>query len=374
MKRHVNYYFLGLSAFLLASGLLFLATLSAISSLQTFGNTNYYIFHQLAAAGIGLVLGFIAFKIPLHVLKKLAPWLFLFNSIALLVVFLPVVGTKFFGASRWISIGNNTLQPSEFFKITSILYISAWISNKFLEKTQSGWKFSTTHAYQTLRQVYLPFLIFLAGIAVVFIFQKDISTLGIVSIAVIVIYFTAGTPLWHTLLTVIVGFSSVTILILKEQYRFERLLIFLHPETDPFGKGLQLKQSLIALGSGGWFGKGLGMSSQKFGFLPQAMSDSLFAILGEELGIIGGVILIGCFLAFIWMAFKIAKRSTDKFSKLTAVGIGTWIVFQAFINIASNMGLFPLSGIPLPFFSYGGSHLIAEIIGVGLLLNISKNG
>ena len=158
-----------------------------------------------------------------------------------------------------------------------------------------------------------------------------------------------------------------------EPYRLDRWLIFLHPNVDPMGKGRQLSQSLISLGSGGVFGKGLGMSAEKFGALPAAMSDSIFAIIGEEFGIVGCVILIAIFILFFWMGIKIYKNSNDKFSKMTAVGIVVWITLQAFVNMASSAGIFPLSGIPLPFFSYGGSHLVTELIGVGLLLNISKN-
>jgi len=154
----------------------------------------------------------------------------------------------------------------------------------------------------------------------------------------------------------------------------QRFLVFLHPEADPLGVGFQLKQSLLAVGSGGIFGKGLGMSTQKFGYLPQAMSDSMFAILGEETGIIGCTILLLLFLAFCWQAIKIANNSSDKFGKLIAIGITVWFMTQAFMNIASAIGIFPLSGIPLPFFSYGGSHIISELIAVGLLLNISKHG
>lgn len=372
MKKHVNYYFLGLSAFLIVFGLLFLSTLSAISSLQVFGNTNYYLFHQLIGVAIGVILGFIIFKVPLHILKKIAPILFFINLLALLVVFLPLIGTKFGGASRWISIGNNSFQPSEFFKITTILYLSALLSNKLADNAKKSRGVFVKKGYYNFMQVFLPFVILLGVIVIILYFQRDISTLGIISITLITIYFVAGTPLWHTIVTIMAGLASLLVFIKIEPYRAQRLLIFLHPETDPLGIGHQLKQSLIAIGSGGLFGKGLGMSTQKFGFLPQAMSDSIFAILGEETGIIGCVILIILFLLFLWLGFLIAKSSTDTFSKLTAVGLTTWIVFQAFINIASNMGLFPLSGIPLPFFSYGGSHLIAEIIGVGLLLNISK--
>lgn len=374
MHRHINYYFLGLSALLLTSGLLFLSTLSAITSLQTFGNTNYYLFHQLIAVAIGLCLGIIVYKTPLRFLKKVAPFLILVNLVGLVAVFLPVLGTKLWGASRWVSIGNQTFQPSEFFKITSIVYLSSWLSIRISDHPKKNWIFSVKRVYHNAIRILLPFLIFLGIIASLFILQRDITTLGIISVVLVVIYFTAGTPLWHTLVVIMLGIASALFLVIKEPYRFERILIFLHPEHDPLGMGLQLKQSLIALGSGGLFGKGLGMSTQKFGFLPQAMSDSMFAILGEETGIIGCTILILLFLSFLYFGYKIANGATDKFAKLTAIGITTWIVFQALINIASTMGLFPLSGVPLPFFSYGGSHVIAEIIGVGILLNISKNG
>ncbi len=374
MKRHINYYFLSLSIFLIVFGLLFLSTLSSISSLQIFGNTNHYLFHQLAGVAIGLILGFIVFKIPLTFFKKIAPIILLINFFALIVVFLPVIGTKFGGASRWISIGNNTFQPSEFFKITIILYISAWLSNKFSGNSKRGWMSLAKKGYHNLIYVFLPFLFFLVLIVGVLYLQKDISTLGIISIALLSVYFLAETPIWHAILLIAMGIVSALILTIREPYRIQRLLIFLHPETDPLGIGFHLKQSLIAMGSGGIFGKGLGMSTQKFGFLPQAMSDSIFAILGEETGIIGSFILILSFLIFLWLGFKIANSSTDKFAKLTAIGITIWIVFQAFINIASTMGLFPLSGIPLPFFSYGSSHIISEMIGVGLILNISKKG
>jgi cell division protein FtsW len=162
-------------------------------------------------------------------------------------------------------------------------------------------------------------------------------------------------------------------LIKFEPYRLDRWLIFLHPNADPLGKGFQLRQSLISLGSGGVFGKGLGMSVQKYGFLPQAMSDSIFAIIGEETGAIGCIALIAIFILFFWLGLQISKNSNDKFSKMTSIGIVFWITLQAFINISSVAGIFPLTGVPLPFFSYGGSHLVVELIGVGLLLNISKN-
>src|SRR3989338_6892222 len=313
MKRQFNHFLFHsgaiffLAVFLNVFGILFLATLSAPASLRQFDSTNYYLLHQILFCLLpALVLGFIAFKTPLHIIKKIAPWLFFFNILSLAFFF-------------------------------------------------------------------FPFLVFLGLISTILILQPDVSTLGVISLTLVVIYFSAKTPIWHAIAVISGGMGAILLLIKFEPYRLDRLLIFLHPESDPLGKGWQIKQSMIALGSGGFFGKGLGMSSQKFGHLPAAMTDSIFAILGEELGIIGSVGLIILFFLFFWLGLKIAKSANDRFSKLTAIGVTTWITLQAFINMASAIGIFPLAGIPLPFFSYGGSHIVTKLIGIGLLLNIYKN-
>jgi cell division protein FtsW len=373
MKHRLNYSLLIVSLILLSFGLFFLATLSAIASLSIFGNTHYYIFHQLIAVAIGLVGGLVLFKLPLPWLKKMALPLLMLNIMLLIIVFLPVFGAKFWGARRWISVGPITLQPSEFLKITAIMYLSAWLSNRLSENQKKGWVSIAKRSYDNLIHVFLPFVCLLVVVTVFLFFQKDLSTLSIIVLALVAVYFAAGTPLWNTLLLFISGAGAFFLLIKFEPYRVQRFLVFLHPETDPLGIGFQLKQSLLAIGSGGWFGKGLGMSTAKFGFLPQSMSDSIFAIVGEELGIIGCTIVILLFIFFFWQCIKIAMRSADKFGKLTAIGICTWLILQAFMNIASAIGIFPLAGIPLPFFSYGGSHIIAELMAIGLLLNISKH-
>ncbi len=374
MKNPFNYFLFFLVVFLLCFSLLFLACMSAPESLKKFGTTNYYLLHQLLFGFLpAAVLGFIAYKIPLSFLKKWA-WLFvLLNLGFLFVVFLPGIGSSANGASRWIHLGVANIQPSEFLKITAILYLSAWIASKLSETGSGDWKSRTKKGYHNIIYILVPFLIFLGLIAIALIFQNDASTLGIISITLLVLYFSAKTPFWHTLLVTFSGASILLFLIKFEPYRLNRWLIFLHPDSDPLGKGYQLRQSLISLGSGGVFGKGLGMSVEKFGALPQAMSDSIFAIMGEETGAVGCIALIVIFILFFWLGIKIAKNSGDRFSKLTATGIVFWITFQAFINISSVAGIFPLAGIPLPFFSYGGSHLVIELIGVGLLLNISKN-
>lgn len=372
-KRHINYYFLALSAVMLLAGLFFLSTLSAIQSLKFFGNTHYYFFHQLIAVVIGLVGGLISLKIPLRWLKKTSPWLLGLNAVFLLLVLVPSIGAKFWGASRWISIGGITFQPSEFFKISIIIYLSAFLSERFSEHERPGIFHGARFAVKNMTKVFIPFLVMLAVVGGFLLSQRDMSTLGVIAVAMISIYFAAGTPLWHTLATVIGGAGAAAALVVTTPYRLERLKTAFSPESDPLGAGLQLKQSLIALGSGGIFGKGLGMSTQKFGFLPQSMSDSLFPIIGEELGILGCVAVVALFVAFAYGGIWIARRSTDTFGRLVAVGITAWISAQTFLNIASSIGLFPVSGVPLPFFSYGGSHIVAELIAVGLLLNISKN-
>lgn len=374
MTKSVNYYFLVVSVVLTVFGMLFLANLSAPSSLQLFGNTNYYLFHQLYALLIGLALAAIAFKVPLSFIKKITPFLFFANIALLLVVFLPYLGIELWGAKRWINIGGNTIQPSEFLKVTAVLYLAAWVSNKFSKNSSKGWSKRARGSYKNFTGVFLPFVLLLTVISIILLFQRDLGTLSIVAASLMAVYFVAGTPLWHTILTVAGSIAGGLLFIRIEPYRIQRLLTFFNPESDPLGRGFQLSQALMAIGSGGIFGRGWGMSSQKFGILPQSMSDSVFAILGEETGMIGCSILIVLLLLLFWQGIKIAKHSSDRFSKLTVVGIMTWLIIQAFMNISSSLGLFPLTGIPLPFFSYGGSHLIAEMVAVGLLLNISKNG
>jgi cell division protein FtsW len=194
----------------------------------------------------------------------------------------------------------------------------------------------------------------------------------IVSVAVI-LYFVSQTPFWHVAALVLLSGGALAALGPLAAYRMKRLMVFLNPNSDPMGIGFQIKQSMIAIGSGGIFGLGLGMSKQKFGFLPASMTDSIFAVLAEETGFLGCIILIGLFLTFLWRGFKIGKKCQDKFLKLMAIGITSWILIQTLINIGSMMRLFPLTGIPLPFFSYGGSAIMVELIGVGILFNISKN-
>lgn len=371
--KYPEYFLLFTVAFLLLLGISFLAALSAPYSLKSFGTTNYFLFHQLLYGLVpGIILGLVFYFLPLNFIKKAAPGLFLLNFIFLLLVFLPQIGSRFLGANRWLNFFGVILQPSEFFKFTSILYLSSWLKSKTTYQTRGAVILKKRKIHYGFKEVFIPFLVFLAVISLVFYFQPDISTLVIIGLTSLVIYFAAGTPFWNIFLIIGGGIAGLFLFVKFEPYRLSRLIVFLNPEIDPLGIGFQIKQALIAIGSGGWFGRGFGMSSQKFVFLPHSMSDSTFAVFAEETGFLGSLVLILLFLLFLWLGLVIAKRSEDKFSRLAALGITFWIVFQGFVNISSAVGIFPLSGIPLPFISYGGSHLISELLGVGILLNIAK--
>jgi len=345
------------AAFLIVLGILMVFSISAPFSQEAFGKTYYFLSHQVLVGILpGIVFGFLAFKIKLSNLKRIALFLFLANLILVFLVFLPGIGLTLGGARRWIKIGPISFQPSEFLKITLFLYLAAWLEGK-RERNLS-----------TLG----TFLAILAPASLALTLQPDISTLSILILIAFLLYFLAETPIWHTLLTGAVAISGIFFLISAASYRMKRLLIFLTPQLDPMGAGFQIKQAQISMGSGGLFGKGLGMSMQKFGFLPHPISDSIFAIFCEETGLLGALILMTLFLIFLIRGLKIAKKTKDKFLKLLSCGICLQIILQAFLNIGSMVGVLPLTGIPLPFISYGGTHIVVELISVGILLNISK--
>lgn len=377
-QNHPDYTLIIVVSILLVFGILLIANISAFLSLKNFNNSFYYLKHQLFFGLLpGLILGFVAYKININIIKKWASFLFLINLFFAAIVFLPQIGLTLGGATRWLKLGNIVLQPSEFLKLSVLIYLSYWLATRnddkiFIEK-QNKKRFILKNNSLIFNKTLFGFLTIIGLVSAILYFQSDASTLGIIALTAIIIYFLAQTPILHNILIILCGICGVFILILAAPYRWQRLSVFLHPNIDPLGIGYQLKQSLIAVGSGGIYGLGLGMSRQKFGFLPHPITDSIFAVFSEEMGFVGAVILISLFIVFLIKGFKIANKSENQFHFLLAAGITSWIVLQAFVNISSMIGIFPLSGIPLPFISYGGSHLIAELVGTGILLNISKN-
>jgi cell division protein FtsW len=346
---------LGISVALVFVGVLILASVSASFSLQKFNTTFYFLEHQILLGLIpGLLAGTAAFFIPLDVFRRVSFAALAANIVLLGLVFLPIIGSAGQSAHRWIYVGPFSFQPSELLKLTLILYIAAWLAAKKTDKT------------------FVPFAVIMGVVSVLLILQPDISTLGVIGMTAVTMYFMAGTPIWHTALMIAGGFGALFALIQLAPYRVSRLAVFLDSSLDPLGKGYQIKQALIGIGSGGLTGVGLGLSFQKFGVLPEPISDSIFAVFAEEAGFIGAFLLVALFLAFCWRSFIIAKRAPSQFASLTAIGIASWITIQAFVNMGSMLAILPLTGIPLPFISYGGSALATELLALGILLNISK--
>lgn len=358
-------------------GVLILASVSASFSMQKTGSTFYYLNHQLLFGLLpGFILGFLAFLIPLEKIRTMVVPLLLLTILFLGAVFLPVIGGFSGGASRWIYLGPLSFQPSELLKLSFILYIAALLSpkNEGSEERNSlrrirgfSWE-KISKGMGTL----IPFLFAVGVIAAFLVAQPDVGTLAIIAAVAGVMYFCAKTPFWHILALGGLGILLLFLLIHIAPYRFDRLAVFLNPDLDPLGKGYQLKQAFIGIGSGGLTGRGLGMSVQKFGFLPQPMSDSIFAVFAEETGFLGSILLVVLFLAFAWRSLLLSARVNNQFAGLCMVGITTWITFQALVNIGALSGLLPLTGVPLPFISYGGSALVSELIAMGILLNASR--
>lgn len=344
------------SLLLLLLGSLILASTSAVFSMEKFGDQNYLLKHQLLFGLLpGLVLGLIGFLMPLSIIKKFSFWVFLVNILGLCLLFISKTELKLFNASSWINLGIITFQPSEFLKLSLILYLGVWLTEQSSRK--KSW---------------FPFLIIMGIISLLLILQPDIGTLVVIVSIGFAIFFAIGTPLWQNLLIWLSGLATLGILIKVAPYRMNRWLVFINPNFDPMGIGYQMKQSLISIGSGGIFGLGLGMSRQRFNFLPATIGDAIFSIFAEEAGFFGAVILLSVIFMFVWQGFKIAKASKDRFSQIVALGICFWIGFQSLVNICSMTGIFPLTGLPLPFISYGGSHLTSELAALGILLNISR--
>jgi cell division protein FtsW len=341
-------------------GLIIISSASVVLSYSKFGYNYYYLFHQFFYGFLpGIALLLLLQKIDYRVFKKHALLFLVLTVVLLLLVFIPNLGYEAKGANRWIAIGNFTFQPSEFAKLTFILYLAAWFEKK-------------KKHFRNFSSGLLPFVAVIAVVSILLIKQPDIGTLVVTVMTATVMYFVAGARLSHMLVLAAGGIVGILALIKAAPYRMDRLMVFLHPELDPQGIGYQINQAILALGSGGILGLGLGHSRQKFNYLPEPIGDSIFAIAGEELGMVGLIIILVLFLIFALRGFKIASRASDNFGKLVAVGITSWIILQAFTNIAAIISLIPLTGIPLPFISYGGSSLIALMAGVGILLSISR--
>lgn len=359
-RNQPDYILLAAIGILVVFGLIMVSSASISQSQERFQESYYYLKGQLLKGLLpGLILGFIAYLIPYRYLKPFALPALIASIIGLILVFVPGVGLGHGGARRWVALGPIVLQPSEFLKLTFIVYLAAWMASK-------------GKAIKNFSEGLVPFLMVVGLVAILVIMEPDIGTLGVIGFSSIIIYFLAGARFSHLGL---IGFGSMVAFYLLTKFyshAANRLQVFLHPELDPQGIGYQINQAILALGSGGLFGLGLGQGLQKFRYLPEPASDSILAVIGEELGFIGIMALLMLFIIFTFRGLKIAQGAPDDFGRLLAGGLTGWVVIQALINMAAICGLIPLTGITLPFISMGGTSLAITLAGMGILLNISK--
>jgi cell division protein FtsW len=358
-KEHAPDYSIVLIVVLLCLiGLISVFSASVVKSYTITGGetTTKFLTKQLQPLFLGIFAWIVAYKISLDTWKKYASLIFM-GTVALLFLVL-IVGQSSGGAQRWLSLGPITIQPTEFIKISFVMYLALW-----LEKNQE---------IVTSYKILLPIGLMVFFLSLLILLQPNLSTTIIIAVTAFVMYFVAGANWGAIFSSFMVGIVAVLGLIKYSPYRAKRLFVFLNPETDPTGAGYQIKQALIAVGNGGLFGVGFNQSKQKFMYLPEVTTDAIFPIIAEELGFLRTSVILVLFLALVVKGFKIAQKAPDVFTRLLAVGISTWFLVQIFINIGSMISIVPLTGVPLIFISYGGSSLLISLFSVGILLNISK--
>jgi cell division protein FtsW len=312
----------------------------------------------LGLIGGGIVC-YINSKIPYKFWRNYSFWIFLFSVLLTLAVFLPKVGFEFNGGRRWLILGPLTFQPSEFLKIAYVIYVAAWLS-------------VAKEGIKTFRYGLLPFIIISAIAGGILFLQPDNDTAIVMLAAGGIMYFVAGASWKHIFIVLTCAVLTVSLIIFNSSYVRDRLLTFMKPADNPLTSGYQIQQSLIAIGSGGVFGRGFGQSVQKFNFLPEPIGDSIFAVVSEEFGFVGSFILVILFITLLVRSIKISVSSKEIFGGLLILGLGILIVSQAFINMASMLGIFPLAGLPLLFVSHGGTALFFTLFASGIMLNISR--
>ncbi len=353
--HRIDYLLLVAVAALLIIGLMMIYSATFALGYQLFEQPTYFFIRQLLWMGLGaLALIFFA-NVEYHVWQRFAVPLMAVNLVLLVLVL--VIGQVHFGAQRWLF--NGSVQPSELSKLIIMIYIAAWLSSK---------------GEQIRKVTYgiVPFAILMGAIVGLIVLQQDLSTAILIGATALAMFFIAGGNLLQMILGGLLGLLTLVALISRSPYRLARIAAFLDPLSDPLGNGYQIRQILIALGSGGITGLGLGASRQKFGYIPASHTDGIFAILGEELGLIGCLVVMALFGFLAYRGFKIALAAPDAFGTVLASGITCGLIFQALVNIGVVTASMPFTGVPLPFISFGGSSLVVSMASVGLLLAISR--
>lgn len=363
MSQHtkkVDKTFLFLTAVLVLLGITIFS--SASLGLLTSNDAKFQAvtFNQLVFGLLGgVVSAFILSHINYQIWRKYAFYIFIVAGILMVLVFVPGLRFCAKGACRWVDAGPITFQPAEIYKIAFVMYTAAWFAS--VKQKVATFKLGT-----------LPFLIFLGISGGLVLAQPDTDTFMVIAIAGLAIFVSAGGRWRDMIIMGLIGVLLLTGLVMTRPYLMQRIQTFIHPANDPTGSGYQIQQSLIAVGSGGLFGRGFGQSIQKFNFLPEPIGDSIFAVAAEEFGFVGSCIIVLLYLLFTLQGFRIAVRAQDLFGSYLVVGIITLIIIQSYLNISAMLAITPLSGTPLLFISHGGTALFFALSSVGIVLNVSK--
>lgn len=337
---------------LLGFGLLMIGSASVAEGARDFGNKWHFILLQLRWAAVGGLLAFIISRFHPALWQKLAIPILGVGLLLLVLVIIPGIGTKVLGARRWLVLPGLVIQPSELIKLVEVIYLSAWFTTKRVTLTQFGF-----------------FVLTIAGLIML---QPDLGTTLVVSGLAISLYFITGYPIKHLLSIGTIAAVVGTIFIFSSSYRVDRVKTFLDPTHDPLGSSYHIRQVILALGSGGITGVGIGRSRQKYEYLPESTTDSIIAVAGEELGFIGILVLLLVFIYLISLIFKVAAHARNPYNSALAAGVGSWISLQVVLNLAAMVALTPLTGVPLPLVSYGGSALMTILMGIGLVLGVAR--
>jgi cell division protein FtsW len=343
-------------AALLIVGLMMIYSATFALGYQLYDQPTYYFIRQLLWMGVGLLVMIIFARVEYHTWRRFSILLMTVTLLLLGVVLL--VGQERFGGQRWLF--NGSIQPSEFGKLAIIIYIADWLSSK---------------GEQIRRVSYglIPFAILLGLITGLIVLQRSLSTAALIALTALAMFFIAGGNLWQIIASGLLGGSTIAFLTTQSAYRLTRVTTFLDPlNADPLDSGYQIRQILIALGSGGLTGLGLGASRQKFGYIPASHTDGIFAILGEELGLIGSLAVLGLFALLAYRGFRVAMLAPDSFGRVLASGITCSLIFQAIVNVGVVTASIPFTGVTLPFISFGGSSLVVTMASAGLLLAVSR--
>ena len=360
IKDKPDYILLTTILLLLFIGIVMVYSSSYIWAEYKFADSLYFVKRQLLFAGVGVAGMFFFMYIPYSNWAKYAKIILLVCFGLLLIVLIPGVGLTRGGAQSWIGIGAFSIQPSEFMKLGLIIFLAVFLS--------TNQKFITSFKKGFLPALLLVFIAF--GLIML---QPDLGTGMVLVLTCMIMIFVSGARISHFIGLGLLGLVGFALLIISAPYRISRITAFLNPWEDPLGDGFQIIQSLYAIGPGGLMGVGLGNSLQKYFYLPEPQTDFIFAILGEELGFIGGTLLLLLFVLLFWRGIRVALEAPDSFGRFLALGIVSMLTIQVMINISVVIGLIPVTGITLPFLSYGGSSLTLTLCSVGILLNISRN-